>query len=62
MARSGQTFNKREKEKIRIRQRQEKLEKMKERKAAKKEQSLGDMLAYVDENGNLSSTPTGHGK
>lgn len=59
MARSGQSFNKRKKEKQRVRQRQEKREKMEERKAAKKEKSLDDMLAYVDENGNLSSTPPG---
>lgn len=57
MAKSGQSFNKREKEKQRAKQRQEKQEKMEERKASKKEQSLEDMLAYVDENGNLSSTP-----
>lgn len=57
MAKSGQSFNKREKERLRARKQQEKHEKMEERKAAKKEQSLEDMLAYVDENGNLSSTP-----
>ncbi len=58
MARSSQSFNKREKEKQKLRERQEKKEKMEERKAnAKKGQSLDDMLAYLDENGNLSSTP-----
>ncbi len=30
---------------------------MAERKATKKEQSLEDMMAYIDENGNLSTTP-----
>ena len=57
MARSQQSFNKREKEKQRAKDKQEKKEKMAERKAHKKEQSLDDMLAYIDENGNLSSTP-----
>lgn len=58
MAKSSQSFNKREKEKQRAKERQEKKEKMEERKAnARKGQSLDDMLAYIDENGNLSSTP-----
>ncbi|MDB5197848.1 MAG: DNA-binding protein [Flaviaesturariibacter sp.] len=58
MAKSGQTFNKKEKEKARLKQRQEKAEKMEERKAnAKKGQSLDDMMAYIDENGNITSTP-----
>jgi cold shock CspA family protein len=58
MARSSQSFNKREKEKQKAKERQEKKEKMEERKAnAKKGQSLDDMMAYIDENGNISSTP-----
>jgi len=58
MARSQQSFNKREKEKQRAKEKKEKQEKMEERKAAaKKGQSLEDMMAYIDENGNLSSTP-----
>ena len=57
MARSQQSFNKREKEKQRAKEKQEKKEKMAERKATKKDQSLEDMMAYIDENGNLSSTP-----
>jgi cold shock CspA family protein len=57
MARSQQSFNKREKEKQRAKDKQEKKEKMAERKATKKDQSLEDMMAYIDENGNLSSTP-----
>lgn len=57
MARSQQSFSKREKEKQRAKEKQEKKEKMAERKASKKEQSLEDMMAYIDENGNLSSTP-----
>jgi hypothetical protein len=58
MSKSKETFNKREKEKKRLQHRQEKLEKMQERKNhEKKNASLDDMIAYVDENGNLTSTP-----
>lgn len=58
MAKSKITFNKREKEKQRQQQKQQKREKMEERKAnANKGKSLDDMMAYIDENGNISSTP-----
>ena len=58
MAKSGDTFGKKEKEKKRAKQRQEKAEKMEERKAnAKKGKSLDEMMAYIDENGNISDTP-----
>jgi cold shock CspA family protein len=58
MGRSGETFGKKEKEKKRAKDRQEKQEKMEERKAnAKKGKSLEDMMAYIDEDGNISSTP-----
>jgi cold shock CspA family protein len=58
MAKSKETFNKREKEKKRLQQRQEKKEKMQQRKSGeKKHKSLDDMIAYIDENGNLSATP-----
>jgi cold shock CspA family protein len=54
----GETFNKKEKEKKRLKEKQEKREKMEERKAnAKKGKSLDEMMAYIDENGNISSTP-----
>src|ERR1041385_6568111 len=57
MAKSKETFNKKDKEQRRRKQKQEKDEKRKERKlTAKKGKSLEDMLAYVDENGNLSTT------
>ncbi len=57
MGKSGETFGKKEKEKKKAKQRQEKLEKMEERKAnAKKGKTLEDMMAFVDENGNISST------
>ncbi len=57
MAKARETFGKKEKEKKRLQQRQEKHEKMEERKANAVKKSLNDMMAYVDENGNLSSTP-----
>ena len=58
MGRSAETFRKKELEKQKVRQRQDKAEKMQERKAnAKKGKSLSDMIAYLDENGNLSTTP-----
>jgi cold shock CspA family protein len=50
--------NKREKEKQRQREKKEKREKMEERKAnPDKGKSLEDMMAYVDEDGNLTSSP-----
>jgi cold shock CspA family protein len=58
MAKAKETFGKKEKEKKRLKQRQDKHEKMQNRKAnAKEGKSLEDMMAYLDENGNLSSTP-----
>lgn len=53
-----ETFNKKEKEKLRQKKRKDKQEKMEDRKAnAQKGQSLDQMMAYVDENGNITSTP-----
>ncbi|AQG81934.1 cold-shock protein [Spirosoma montaniterrae] len=53
-----ETFSKKEKEKQRIKKRKDKQEKREDRKAnAQKGQSLDQMLAYVDENGNITSTP-----
>ena len=57
MARSQNTWNKREKEKKRLQKRKEKQEKMKERKANETSGKLDDMMAYVDENGNITDTP-----
>jgi cold shock CspA family protein len=57
MAKSSGTFNKRENEKKRIQQRKDKEQRKEERKASKESKSFEDMLAYVDENGNLTSTP-----
>lgn len=58
MARPQETFNKKELEKKRLQKRKEKEQRKEERKAnAKDGSSLEDMMAYVDENGNITSTP-----
>ena len=58
MARSNETFNKKEKEKKRLKKQQEKKEKAEVRKEnSSKGKSLEDMMAYVDEDGNITSTP-----
>lgn len=58
MAKSKDTFGKQEKEKKKAKLRQEKAEKMEERRMnAKKGKSLDEMMAYIDEDGNISSTP-----
>jgi len=57
MARSKESFNKKAKEQKRLKQRKDKQEKMEERKLnTKKGTRLEDMLAYVDENGNITDT------
>lgn len=56
MGRSQESLNKKEKEKLRHKKRLNKEQKMEERKSSGKK-SFEDMLAYVDENGQLSSTP-----
>jgi len=58
MSKSQETYSKKEKEKKKQQKRKEKEEKREERKAnSKKGKSFEDMIAYVDENGQLSSTP-----
>jgi cold shock CspA family protein len=58
MAKSKETFNKKDKEQKRFKYKQDKRQKMEERKANKKDgNSLEGMIAYLDENGNLSDTP-----
>ncbi len=58
MARSTETFSKKEKEKARLKKSKEKKERAEDRKAnAGKGKSLEDMMAYIDENGNITSTP-----
>lgn len=51
------SFNKRENEKKKQSKRLEKQKRKEERKANATSGSLDDMIAYVDENGNITSTP-----
>jgi cold shock CspA family protein len=57
MAKSQQTFNKSEKEKKRLKKREDKRKKMQARKEEAKDNKKGIEFAYVDYNGNLTSTP-----
>jgi len=58
MARSKGTSDKREKEKQRQKNNAKRRRKWKERRANQaKGKTLDEMLAYVDENGNITSTP-----
>lgn len=54
----AETWNKKEREKKKKQNKKEKAEKKQERKEnSSKSTSLNSMLAYIDENGNLSSQP-----
>ena len=57
MARSQETFGKKEKEKKRLKKRQDKQSKKEERKAASEGGGLDNMMAYLDEDGNIVDTP-----
>lgn len=59
MGRSQETFSKKENTKKRLQKRKEKEQRREEKKQAvtDKGKKLEDMLAYVDENGNLSTVP-----
>ena len=58
MGKSQESFNKKEKEKKRLKKKQDKDKKKEERKAgSEKTKSFNDMIAYVDDNGNITSTP-----
>jgi cold shock CspA family protein len=57
MAKSHQTWNKKEKEKRKQKKHEEKAQRKEERKANSSDGSLESMLAYVDEFGNITSTP-----
>jgi cold shock CspA family protein len=58
MAKSKETFGKKDKEKNKAQKKREKEARKAERKANNdKGKSLDEMMAYVDENGNLSSSP-----
>lgn len=58
MGKSQETFNKKEKEKKRLKKKQDKEQKKEERKAnSDKGKSVDEMFAYVDADGNITSTP-----
>ncbi len=58
MARSQQSFNKKEVEKKKRKKKLDKEKKREERQAgSEKGKSLDDMIAYVDEHGNITDTP-----
>ena len=57
MAKSQATFMKKQLEKNRAKKKEDKEHRKSERKQNSSGGNLEDMLAYVDENGDLSSTP-----
>ena len=57
MGKSQETFSKKEKEKTRLKKRKDKALKKEERKKNSKGGGLENMIAYVDENGQITDTP-----
>lgn len=57
MAKSQETYNKKEKEKKRLKKRLEKQQKKEARRENSETTGFDDMIAYVDENGNIVDTP-----
>ncbi len=58
MAKSHQTYQKRQREQKRLERQQHKQERSQQRRSEKKDgHSLDDMMAYVDENGNIVDEP-----
>jgi cold shock CspA family protein len=57
MAGSQETFNKKDKEKKRLKKRLDKQQKLAVRKANSQGGGLENMIAYVDENGRITDTP-----
>lgn len=57
MGRSQDSFGKKEKDKKRLRKRKEKLQKKEDRKANSQGGGLDNMIAYVDEFGNITDSP-----
>jgi cold shock CspA family protein len=57
MAGSQETFNKKDKEKKRLKKRKDKLQKQADRKANSQGGGLENMIAYVDEYGRITDTP-----
>ena len=53
----AETWNKKEREKKKQQSKREKKERMQERKDNPAAKGMDDMMAYIDENGNISATP-----
>ena len=53
----AESWNKKEREKKKQKEKKDKADKMKERKENPKSGGMDNMIAYVDEFGNFSSTP-----
>ncbi|MFP4060212.1 MAG: cold-shock protein [Bacteroidales bacterium] len=62
MGRSHESFNKKEVRNKKEKKRKEKEKKRLERKENENKSGLDDMIAYVDENGQITSTPPDPGK
>jgi cold shock CspA family protein len=62
MGRSQETYNKKEIRNKKEKKRKEKEQKRLDRKDGEKSSRLEDMIAYVDENGMITSTPPDPGK
>lgn len=62
MSKSQQTWNKKEREKIKQKKKLAKEKKRVERKSQPAKSGLDDMIAYVDQNGNITSTPPDYSK
>lgn len=57
MSKSQETWNKKETEKKKLQKKKEKEQRKQDRKDNPKSSSMEDMMAYVDEFGNITSTP-----
>jgi cold shock CspA family protein len=57
MARPQESFNKKDVQKKQEKKKKEKEKKRQEKREKKQKNSLDDMIAYVDENGMITSTP-----
>lgn len=57
MGRSQETFNKKEVRSKKEKKKKDKAQRRLEKRESSKETNMDDMIAYVDENGNISSTP-----
>jgi len=57
MAKSNNAFLKKQKEQVKRKKKQDKEEKKADRKKTSSSDNMESMMAYVDEFGNISSTP-----